>query len=435
MHDLNLSIDEISKVEGNAGLEVKVTDGNVESVRFRVGEYKRFFTQAVRGKNILAVPQSVARICGTCSNAHLLCSIEAVEDALSIKPSPQTKLLRKLTMYGLIIRDHALHLYCFSLPDVLGKDSILDFDANDAFEHELLDDTFAVKSVGNNLSVAVAGRSVHGPYLTVGGFLKIPLQKEIDQCVFELTGIRPKILKLIDIFLDCPFEVKRDNTFVALVSPDFDFLEGVIKDSNGRIIKEEDFRDHLEHTVLPYSEASGYTFELGNYMVGALARLNLNMEALHPDTKRDAVSALRVFPSKNIYHNNLAQAIEILHAIDASLAILSNNKFDKEDVLKEEMVLSPDLIYGTGMGVIEAPRGTLYHEYFLNSDGTVAHANIVVPTGQNQISIEDDVRIMLQNNLDKDRDWLKLEAEKIIRAYDPCLSCASHFLTLDWKET
>src|SRR3989304_724125 len=155
MHNLDLSISDISKVEGKASCNIKIRKGKVEEVKFIIAEYKRFYTQAIRGKDIMALPQLTARICGTCSNAHLLCALKAVENTIGLTPSYQTIQLRKLLNYGLIIRDHALHLYVFVLPDLFNKDSILDFDENDSLQHKYLDDTFAVKAAGNRLGKIV----------------------------------------------------------------------------------------------------------------------------------------------------------------------------------------------------------------------------------------------------------------------------------------
>src|SRR3989344_3504251 len=204
MHTFDLTLDRMTKVEGSASLEVRVTRNRVEHVHFKITEYKRFFTQAIRGKPIVALPQLLARICGTCSNAHLLASIEACERAFNITPSPQTILLRILTMYGLAIRDHALHLYLFSLPDIYGKDAFLDFDENNPEEHQLLHDGFAVKAAGNFLATLVACRSVHPVHPTIGGFLHFPDKAGIEEAVAKLQAIRPAVLRLIKVFEASP---------------------------------------------------------------------------------------------------------------------------------------------------------------------------------------------------------------------------------------
>lgn len=427
MHQsFDLSVEEISKIEGSAGMDVKVQDGKVVDLKLKLADYKRFYTQAIRGKQVMGVPQLVARICGTCSNAHLLCSIEAVEKGLGIIPTQQTQLMRRLIYNGLIIRDHGLHLYVFSLPDVLGKDSILEFDENDPKEHELLHDTFTLKAAGNHLGVVFGGRSVHAPFPMVGGFTRFPNRDDIDKSKQMLIKSRPAALRLIKVFLECQFEFIDDTTFVALKGSDYNFLEGEIVTSDGEIIQEANIREYLEHTVIPYSQASGYKFKGKAYMVGALARVNVSKELLHPNTKRDAVDALSNFPSKNVFHNNLAQAVEILHCIDESLELL-----EKYQEFPQEPLVTSQQSEGIGVGVIEAPRGTLYHKYKIK-DKTIVHADFIVPTGQNQISMEKNLVQVVEGNLEKEKDQISFEVEKFIRAYDPCISCATHFLKIRW---
>jgi len=436
MHDPNFDFDinlsEISKVEGAASLEIKVRNKKIEDLKFFISEWKRFYTQAIQGKPAAAVPQLVARICGTCSNAHLLCSIKAIENAFNISPSVQTMLLRKLLYFGLIIRDHALHLYVFALPDIYHKNSILDFDENDPGQKQLLEDTFAVKEVGNQISIIVGGRSVHAPNPTIGGFFKLPKLEDLKNLRPKLIEIRPKILNLIDIFAKTPFELKPKNqpSFSSLFSDDFSFLTGMIKNSDGKTIAENEFNNYLEAVIIPYSQARGFRLNGNLLMVGALARLNLAKQNLHSKTKKDLSNYLNLFPSNNIFHNNLAQAIEILHVIDTSIDII-----DSLNEIAEEKPAKITFKESTGIGVIEAPRGTLYHQYNIDAQGLVKKAEIIVPTGQNQILMEKGIfeqteRLLLQ---DADKEKITQEAEKLIRAFDPCMSCASHFLKLKWR--
>jgi len=449
MHDPNLDFDinlsKISKIEGAASLEIKIRNKKIADLKFSISEWKRFYTQAIRGKPAVAVPQLVARICGTCSNAHLLASIEAAEKGLNIIPSPQTMLLRKLLYYGLIIRDHALHLYIFSLPDLFGKNSILDFDDNDQLQHQLLDDVFTVKEVGNQLSIIVGGRSVHAPNPTIGGFIKLPKIEDLKNLKPKLLEIRPKILKLMEIFAEAPFYFKSNSPiiFSGLTSPDFSFLEGKIKTSSfpvilsgakrneeSQTIEEKDLGKHLEAVIIPYSQARGFMFDRKFLMVGALARLNIGKENLHPKTKESASQFLNFFPSENLFYNNLAQAIEILHAIDSSYQVI-----DCFDTIEQEkpMVVKP--FETVGIGVIEAPRGTLYYKLEINNDGTVKKGDIIVPTGQNQIIMEKAIYELVEKllGLDAPKDKIIEEIEKLIRAFDPCMSCAAHFLKVKWR--
>lgn len=422
------SISEITKIEGSAGLDVTLKDGKVESVHFAIEEYKRFFTTAMVGKPVAAIPQMLTRICGTCSNAHLMASIEAVEKALDMKPSLQTKLLRALTYHGLIIRDHALHLYIFSLPDLFGKDSLLQFDESDPIQHDLLHDAFAVKAAGNHLAILVAGRSVHAPFPMPGGFAHLPDEEGMKNSIAELRVVRPAVLRLIDVYAKCPFSLIRKTNYVALKGEYFSYLEGALWDMNGKVAEESEYRNHLERIVIPYSEASGYKFDGDSYRVGAMARLNINKNSMHPNTLRDAASALVRFPSHDVFDNQLAQAIAILHSIDESIELLESSSFQKEALIP--MVPRESV----GVGVVEAPRGTLYHKLELDAKGIVKHGEVIVPTGQNQITIELDLKQYIEDHLDMEEEVLSLECEKIIRAYDPCMSCASHFLKLKIKK-
>lgn len=430
MHNLDLTIADITKIEGKASCDIKVRDGKVEKVDFSIAEYKRFYTQAIRGKDMLALPQLTARICGTCSNAHLLCALKAVENAVDLIPSEQTILLRKLLNFGLIIRDHALHLYVFVMPDIFGKDSILDFDENNPREHKYLDDAFSVKAAGNWLSKRVGGRSVHAPFLTVGGFIKLPDIKELQKSIKELEDIRPKILDLITLFAENPMSLEiKDIDFAAVTDKDYSFLYGDLVRTDEDVIAVEKYGEYLEHVTTPYSHASRYKFGGKVYMVGALARLNLMKDNLNSVTLGDIGTIIDIFPSKNIFHNNLAQAIEILHAVDSSLEILSDLE------ITNEKSITPKRCAGVGIGVIEAPRGALYYRLEVDESGKIKTGEIVVPTGQNQICIEDSIKYYLENNIDKfeNKEELELEIEKIVRAFDPCMSCASHFLKVKWS--
>jgi len=423
MHKGDITLDSLSKIEGHADLVIKIKDKKVEDINFSITEHKRFFTQAMHGKHIEVLPQHLSRICGTCSIAHLLCSIESIEKALEVKVSEQTKLLRKLSMYGLMIRDHALHLYLLALPDVLGKNSVLDFGEE---YHNYIHDAFDVKAVGNKLAIFAAGRSVHAPFPIIGGFNHTPDNSQIPDLIKSLESIRETALKLIEIYYKCNFKLERETNFVGLKAEEYGFIEGRIHTSNGEIIEEKDYLDHLNHIVIPYSESSAYEFEGKEYMVGALARLNLGKELLHKRTQESCRKELKEFPSINIYRNNLAQAIEILHSIDHSIEILEKTKFRQEAPVKFEIRASE------GVGVVEAPRGTLYHRVKMDDKGIVTDGNIIVPTSQNQINMRDDLKKLVQENIDKSKDFIVNEAEKLIRAYDPCMSCASHFLRVKW---
>lgn len=433
-YDFGIKIDSISKTEGHASLIVKVKRGEVKEVKLKVNENKRFFTQAVRGKNFYEVPLLLSRICGTCSIAHALASTEAIERALGVEVSHQTTILRRLLMFGLMIRDHAMHLYFFSLPDIFKKDSILELVNK---KPDLVKEAFEVKSAGNNLSKLVGGRAIHPTFLRIGYFAKIPKEEDVKKVLVELKNVREKVLKLIETFYTLRIDFSSESRYVAVCTPNYNFLEGEIRSSKCKpredgtfyydlIIPEEKYWEFVNRVVLPYSQSTTFQFVGEPYRVGALARINLNWTALDEDTKKDVKKYLECFPSNNIFDNNLSQGIEILHSIDSSTKILEEFKF------KEESPPQIKLKSSEGIGVVEAPRGTLYHMIYLNEEGKVKFANLVIPTAQNHIQMELDIKKIIEQNLRKSKHKIQHLVEMLIRAYDPCFSCASHFLKIRW---
>jgi coenzyme F420-reducing hydrogenase alpha subunit len=426
MHDLpdiDINIKNISKIEGHANLEVTVRNGKVKSVKLKISEAKRFFTQGVRKKPCLATPQLVSRICGTCSIAHLTCANLAVENALGIKPSEQTIALRHLTLDALMIRDHMMHLFVFCLPDIYDVDSILELADK---ERWLVEAGLLVKGAGNELGKLVAGRSVHAPYPMVGGFLKVPTNEEARKMAHDLEHARESALEFVDIFNEHMPSFERKTNFIALDNGKYDFFGGELCSSEGYCIGNKNFRNHLRRVVMPYSQATAFEFEGKEYMVGALARMNNNSHSLHRRTKRDCVHVLSRFPSNNIYMNNLAQAVEIVHCMDRAIDTLQSFDF------KPEKYTMPPVKAGKGTGVIEAPRGTLYYDIDVDDKGLIKYINLVIPTAQNHINIERDIAALVERKLKFPRRVIEAEIEQLIRAYDPCMSCATHFLKVKW---
>lgn len=430
MHSGNITIDNITKIEGSAGLKVTVADGKVKDLKFVIKDYRRFYTEAVKGKPFISAPSFLSRICGTCSIAHLFASIEAIEKSQGITVSTQTKILRRLAYNGLIIRDHALHLYFFVLPDVLGIDSVLDIpDDRDSLGHTLLHDSFDIKKLGSDITEVIIGAAIHAPFPTIGGFLKLPNPSLLPNLIERLEKIRPQVLRGIETFYNWKPVLIRNSDYLALRNnKGFDFLEGEVVNTSGKRVPEEKFHDFLKSVVIPYSQSEGYVFsdDHEDYLVGSLARLNLNKDLLNPRTKSDAGKYITTFPSNNVHHNNLAQAIEILHCVDDALDILKSLKIVDERPVKKH----PQA--GVGVGVLEAPRGILYHMAKVNQEGIIEDYDVIVPTAQNQINIENDLKKYFNENLDKGEETLKWEAEKIIRSYDPCMSCATNFLKMEW---
>ncbi len=432
MHSQNITIDNITKVEGTAGLQVLVEDGSVADLEFIIKDYRRFYIEAVKNKPIMAVPSFLSRICGTCSVAHLFAALKAIEKSQGIEISDQTHALRRLAYDGLMIRDHTLHLYFFVLPDILGVDSIIDIpDDPENLGHILLHDSFDIKKVGTEITNVIIGAAIHAPLPRVGGFLKLPDPSRFPELVNKLEAIRPQVLRGIKTFFEWNENLTRNSDYLCIQNEgQYDFLEGDIINSTGKRVTIEQFHDFLKSVVIPYSQSEGYVFSDSHddYLVGSLARLNFNKDLLNTRTKADAAPFLEVFPSNNVYHNNLAQAIEILQCVDDAIDILKSLQITQE----KPLFSAPHA--GVGVGVVEAPRGILYHLAKIDERGMIEDYDVIVPTSQNQINIENDLKKYFNENLDKGQDTLKLEAEKIIRAYDPCMSCATNFLKMDWIE-
>ncbi len=429
MHQADITINSITKIEGNAGLTVKIQDGKVSDLKFIISDYRRFYAHAVKKKPIIAVPSFLSRICGTCSVSHLFASIEAIEKSQQIEVTAQTKILRRLAYNGLMIRDHALHLYFFTLPDVLGIDSILQISDDPADPgHVLLHDSFDIKRVGTDITNVVIGAAIHAPFPTIGGFIKLPDPSKFPELIEKLEKIRPQVIRGIQAFFKWDKTLIRNSDYMCLRNDrEFNFLEGMIVNSTGRKIPEEEFHTFLKSVVIPYSQAEGYIFSdsHSDYLVGSLARINFNKDLLNKRTAQDISEVLTAFPSNNVFHNNLAQAIEILQAVDDSIEILKSVQVSPEPPIRKP----PQA--GRGVGVIEAPRGILYHMAQVNAQGMIEDYDVIVPTSQNQINIENDLKKYFDENLDKSEDELKLNAETIIRAYDPCMSCSTNFLKME----
>jgi sulfhydrogenase subunit alpha len=316
-----------------------------------------------------------------------------------------------------------LHLIVFVLPDVYNVDSVLDFDETDPIQRAMLENLFKLKAAGNHLAILSGGRAVHAPDLVVGGFSKPLDSQKIPAIITELTEVRPIAIQLVELFNQVQFKFERNSDYLALRGDNhFDYIQSkTLKTDDGRLIPDRHYTSHLQHVSIPYSQASGYQFEGKDFMVGSLARVNLNADQLHNKTKESLAEVLKKFPSNNVHYNNLAQAIEIVDSIDRAIELMQTTTF------AEEKPVPATRSIGDGIGVVEAPRGTLYHSAHVINN-VIDRYEVIVPTGQNQINIENDLHKLIQENLDLDQKTLEYECEKLIRAYDPCMSCASHFL-------
>ncbi len=422
----HLTIEGISKTEGHASLEVKLEGKEVKEVRLKIDENRRFYKKAALGKNILALNQSLSRICGTCSAAHQFATLKAIEDALTIPVSEKEKIMRKLLYYGNMIRDHGMHLYLFSLPDVFGYDSILDFTKD---HKDLIKEGFKVQETGAKVAEMIGGRAIHQLNISLKGFNTNLNYEDIENMMTLLKEIRKPVIKLINIYNKWDASLKINELHQgALKNEDFGFLEGKII-IEGKEIKSKNYLDHITALWKDYSHSYSYLYNKEPYLLGALARMNINKDSIHHKTKRHVPP---LFPSTNIFHNNVAQAVEILHCIDDSLTLLKQLLKEKEikPLTKSLPSLSKEK---KGYAVIEAPRGLLYYYFLIDDKGTVKDVEIITPTAQNHAHMELAIKQLIEENTDVGKKTLVNMIESLIRAYDPCFSCASHFLKVRWS--
>ncbi|MFH0714468.1 MAG: nickel-dependent hydrogenase large subunit [Candidatus Diapherotrites archaeon] len=426
LHSFDVNLDQITKIEGHAGLALRVVNDKAVQAQLKVSQSKRFFEEAALGKKYSEIPQLFSRICGTCSSAHLFAGIDAIEHAFQIFPSEQTLQLRRLIMHGTMIRDHGMHLYYFVLPDLFNKDSILDFAGK---EEKWLKDAMQVRQAGIFLTEVAGGRSIHPSSPTIGGFLKWPSKGELDEAKEKLEKARPLLLDLIQLLDEKPlYDFERKTNHVALDAKDFGFFGRTLVDSHGHKIEEEQFESHVDEFVLPYTTADEFDFEGKEYRMGSISRLNLFKNRLHKDTKSDCASFLKKFPSEKPFENNLAQAIETLHCFDQAIEIIESENF------KTEKPAIPKISAARGIGTVEAPRGVLYHSLEFDAQGVCTKAHVIIPTAQNLHNIEKDMLELVQPLLDAKEKQHDIEhaLESLVRAYDPCMSCATHFLNVKW---
>ena len=409
-----VKINHISKIEGHAKLHVVVDGNKIKKVKLKIFEGSRYFEGLLLGKNYSEVPYVTSRICGICSPAHSLCSTQAVEKALGIKVSEQTKLLRDVLMYGGHIQSHVMHLYFLALPDFLGIDSMLHAIKSHKTEVER---ALRLKRLGNLMVNAIGGRDVHPFNSAIGGLTKLPTQKQINNLVSELKKHRKDFVDTIELFAKMK-NPQFEHKTKYYATENLQLTHGKIRNKEKKEIK---LHEKYRQFFMPESRAEYVDLNREGYMVGALARINQSPELINKKYQK-------YFPSQNPFMNNLAQAVEMLYFADKSIEMLSGLK------IANEKVKTGKIKEGSFMSTVEAPRGILFHKYSFDKNGKCTHADIVTPTSQNLKQIEDDIKDMLPLILNKSEKEITLTIEKLIRAYDPCISCATHFLKLDIEQ-
>ena len=401
----------------------------LDTCRFDIVEPPRYFEAMLQGRPYQDASHITSRICGICAVGHATTSLRATENALHIVPSEQTVLLRKLNFFGEILDSHILHVMLLVAPDLLGVGSIIPLARTaPAVVHRAL----RMKKLAGDLCRAICGRHTHPLSLTVGGFTQFPTLDELSELRDRLQAVREDVDDTVELLSGLPFpEFQRDTEYLALYRPEeYAFIDGELRSSDGGSWPATEYRQLTNEHVVPHSSAKHARHRRESYMVGALARFNLNHSQLCADAI-EAAKTLGLAPKcTNPYFNTVAQLVEIVHVVNEAIGLI--DCLLTRGIQIEEPV-RPNQLSGEGVGVCEVPRGVLFHHYVLE-EGRIAAADCVVPTGQNLANIEADMRALVPTLLDEPREDIVLKLEMLVRAYDPCISCSTHLIDVKFLE-
>ncbi len=426
-----ITIPHLGRVEGHGGIFVKVVGDAVSDVNMDVYEGSRYYEALLQGKNYLEVQGIITRVCAICSSSHTVAALTALEKALGIKTSMRIHYLRGLLLIGATIESHALHVFALALPDFLGYDSVLGMAP--AFPKEV---AFALKlkQLGNRIQEMIGGRAVHPINTLVGGFGKLPRHEEIKKIRAELAEVMEPLLAFAKLAatLEVPQWAAQPTIYVALrpFEEAYRFRGISICTSRGEEYPLESYRDVVREFTVEHSHAKHAALASGDtYFVGSLARLRLWGHLL----KGKAKEAFKIlFPKgvkDNVLLNNWAQLVELVHCVQRGIEecdlLLAMPEAERE-------IAEYEVKAGRGIGAIEVPRGTLFHEYELDKDGKVVMANVITPTAQNLANVERDLRTTIEHMIveepQADDARLRKSLAMVARAYDPCISCSVHLV-------
>ena len=417
-----ISVPGLARVEGEGGLRVRVHDGAVSEVTLDIFEPPRFFEALLEGRRLDEAPDITARICGICPVAYQMSACRAMEDACGVTVGEPVASLRRLLYCGEWIQSHALHVYLLHAPDFLGCEDAVQLAAIDraAVERGL-----DLKRTGNMVMKTVGGRAVHPVNVRVGGFYRAPDTDAVRGLAEPLRRARQAALDTVAWVAGFEFpDVVGDYRFVALTHPDhYPVEDGAVALWSGEEMSPADFADvaveeHVARSTALHARLHGRD----PYLTGPLARYALNADRL-PEIARQAATAAGLGPTcDNPFRSIVVRAVELVFACDEALRLVLG--YERFDPAAE--VVTPRA--GVGTGATEAPRGLLVHRYRVAADGTIASARIMPPTSQNQLTIEEDLRRVVEGGLDLTDADLTWRCEQAVRNHDPCISCAAHFL-------
>ncbi len=422
-----VKVEALARVEGEGGLTVKIAGGTVTDVKFSIYEPPRFFEAFLRGRLYAEAPDITARICGICPVAYQMSSVHAMEDAFGVTVDGQLRALRRLIYCGEWIESHALHVYMLHAPDFLGYEDALRM----AKDHgPVVQQALTLKKIGNDIVNLVGGREIHPINVRVGGFYKLPTKAELQGLAERLKWAVEASLQMVKFTAKLPFpDFERDYEFVSLRhEKEYPFNEGRIVSNKGLNITVQEYEQFFSEEHVAHSNALHSVIrDRGPYMVGPLARFNLNFDLLTPTAQEAARAAGVVRGVRNPFKSIVVRSVETLYACEEALRIIRS--YEPPD--RPFVEIQPHA--GVGCGASEAPRGMLYHRYKLNEAGMIQDAKIVPPTSQNQKTIEQDLREFVPPRVALSPKKLTWQCEQAVRNYDPCISCATHFVQLQFE--
>ncbi|HAX17931.1 MAG TPA: Ni/Fe hydrogenase subunit alpha [Actinobacteria bacterium] len=423
--DLNINVSPISRVEGHGDLVIDMKNRKIQKMIMGIPESPRFFEAMLVGRDWEQPSHITSRICGICSVAHTFASIKATEDAMGVKINDQILRLRKLINHNECVQSNALHVYFLAAPDFLGVGSVIPLLKT---HPEVVQIAVKMKKVANEIVRIIGGRAVHPIRTVVGGFTKIPTEQEIYQMREMLKSLYPDLQKSLEVFktLKMP-DFERETEYICISDEkEYALYDGKIKSSDGWVIECRDYLDKINEKVVQHSTGKHCWATRDSYLVGALSRLNNNYDKLTENAKHYAEELGIKIPCYNTFMNNFAQFVEIVHCVDDSIKILEELLEDGLD--ENNAMVEVKAREGRGVGVVEAPRGLLIHDYTYDNNGRIKKANLIIPTNMNYANIEKDMEAFLPSIIDKTEDEIRFDMEMLIRAYDPCISCSTHFL-------
>jgi len=424
MNTGKIEVHEVTRVEGHGNIVLNVKEGKIEELRLEITESPRFFEAMLIGRKWYEATHLTCRICGICSIGHSSASINALENGLGIVPSEQTMKLRHVIHAGETLQSHLLHVYFLAAPDLLGVPSVFPLVETHA---DVVKRALRLKRLANDICCDIVGRHIHACSFRVKAFPKLPSKETLASLRDRLVAALPDLQATVELIASLKLpDFERETEYLALYHPDeYAMYTGqVIRSTRGTETPLYDYKHKIQEYVVPHSHAKHAESEFGAYMVGALARFNNNYEQLRPEAK-EAAETMGLKPiCYNPFMNNVAQIVECVHC--ALVAVDELNDLLDMDLQEEDLTVPVKAC--RCVGASEVPRGTLYHEYNLDSEGFITSANLIIPTAQNLNNLEHDMHGLVPQILDQEPDNIRQALEMLVRAYDPCISCATHLL-------